>query len=297
MLSCLAFFIVGAGLLCSVVESKNAHAAWGIPVYTKVDTTNVRAVSAQTSSFIWEGTISYAFADDSFLSYQDKCAEPLPPNTCAPFVGMSYKGKTAGSRVLGPAATNCTLYDGGEGRGHACGKFYATDCCDANGLPNGPVDDGNYFEGYNPIIRLLEAGKVIISSTGVVTIKLASKAVAGQLNNDGWTVATVESCSGTPTSVTCIDVSGGYPTLSKSGTTITLSMNGGTIACKGKAAGEAATCSDINLVLTSPSPNSYWSYAYDSTSGQFWYTDRGVHKPVHRQNHKGCRDGSCCSQL
>jgi len=256
-------------LVVRPVTSKNGHAPWGIPVYTKVDTTNVRAVSAQQSSFVWEGVISYAFADDSFLSYQDRCSDPLPPNTCAPFVGMYYTGVNASTRVSGPAGTDCMQYNGGQGKGYACGKWYSMPP-DENGNTQLP-DNGNYYEGYNPVIQVKKAGKLTISSTGVVTIKLASKAVAGQLIGGGWTVQTVDKCAGTPTAATCIDDSGGVPTMTIKGTTMTLALNGAKVACKGKKAGQAASCDDVNLVLTSPYYNYFWSRAYDGTSGQFFY--------------------------
>jgi hypothetical protein len=51
------FLLLVIALVARPVTSKNGHAPWGIPVYTKVDTTNVRAVSAQQSSFVWEGKI------------------------------------------------------------------------------------------------------------------------------------------------------------------------------------------------------------------------------------------------
>ena len=39
--------------------------AWGITVYVKVTTTNVRAVSASLSQYVYEGFIEYCWRDDS----------------------------------------------------------------------------------------------------------------------------------------------------------------------------------------------------------------------------------------
>ena len=59
---------VALALLVLVGAKRAKHLPWGVQVYTKIDTTNVRAVSAQSSSYVWEGVITYGWWDDSFVS-------------------------------------------------------------------------------------------------------------------------------------------------------------------------------------------------------------------------------------
>jgi hypothetical protein len=79
-----------------------------IPVYTMVNATSVRQISAVTSSFVFEGTASYAWRDDSMFdaAYDDEpykneyalmsnwtCTDPITSAQLAPLFAIDFQSK------------------------------------------------------------------------------------------------------------------------------------------------------------------------------------------------------------
>jgi len=83
--------LCGFILLALAAAAKSTRPTWNLTCYVRATTINLRQVSAVLSTFVYDGSIQYAWRDDSLFDYADD--------------GVPYTQDIGESSVLWPNAT------------------------------------------------------------------------------------------------------------------------------------------------------------------------------------------------